>query len=328
MSKESFDRKLEDIDALRTAPEESAREQLRAALKDRSNYVAAKAAKIAGERQFNSLVPDLLAAFERFMKDPVKSDPQCWAKNAIAKSLKDLDHQDPAAFLRGLAHFQLEPVWGGRKDTAVTLRGTCALGLVGCAAPAFDVLILLTGLLNDPETPARIDAARAIAQLSAREGILPLRLKALIGDNEPEVVGHCLAALLSLAPLDSLPFVAGFLSSDVPDLRLEAAGVLADSPEPQALELLKNFWDRQTDPEVKHSVLTFLSGSPLPESAEFLLSVLEDSSTELAMNALAALSKSRHRGHVQDRASAIVTARRNPALTKLLESDWAQPRNL
>jgi HEAT repeat protein len=325
LSKQSFDRKLEDIEALRSAPEESAREQLRVALKDRSNYVAAKAAKIAGERQFVSLIPDLLAAFDRFMKDPAKSDPQCWAKNAIAKSLKDLEHADPAVFLRGMAHFQMEPVWGGRKDTAVTLRGTCALAVIGCAIPAFDVLILLTGLLNDPETPVRADAARAIAQLSAREGILPLRLKALIGDAEPEVVGHCLAALLCLAPQDSLPFVAGFLDSDVPDLRLEAAGVLADSREPQALELLKNFWDRQTDPEVKRSILTFLSGSPLPDSAEFLLSVLENTSADLALNALAALSKSRHRTHVHARAAAIVAARRDRSLTKLLESDWAQP---
>lgn len=315
MSKQSFDRKLEDIDALRSAPEELARDQLGAALKDRSNYVVAKAAKMAGERQFESLIPDLIKAFDRLMKDPVKSDPQCWAKDAITKTLKDLEHADPAVFLRGIAHFQLEPVWGGRKDTAVTLRGTCALALTNCAVPAFDVLVLLTGLLNDPETPARIDAARAIAQLSAREGVLPLRLKALIGDAEPEVVGHCLAALLSLAPQDSLPFVGGFLNSALPDLRLEAAGVLADSREPQALHLLKSFWDRQTDPEVKRSILTFLSGSPLPESAEFLLSALEDSSTELAMNALEALSISRHRAHVHDRAIAIAAARR-------LETDW------
>ena len=87
----SFDRKLEEIEALRTAPEESAREQLRRALKDRSNYVVGKAAAIVGDRQLQSLEPDLLAAFDRFITDPVKSDPQCWAKNAIAKTLKNLE---------------------------------------------------------------------------------------------------------------------------------------------------------------------------------------------------------------------------------------------
>ena len=48
------------------------------------------------------------------MTDPVKTDPQCWAKNAIVKALKDLNHDDPAVFLRGIEHVQMEPVWGGR----------------------------------------------------------------------------------------------------------------------------------------------------------------------------------------------------------------------
>ena len=123
MGKQSFDRKVEEIAELRSAPEETALPQLRKALKDRSNYVVAKAAAIAGERQFHSLEPDLLAAFERFMSDPAKSDPQCWAKNALAKALKDLSLNDPAVFFRGIAHFQLEGTWGGNVDTAATLRG-------------------------------------------------------------------------------------------------------------------------------------------------------------------------------------------------------------
>ena len=111
---------------------------MRKALKDRSNYVAAKAAAIAAERQFHSLEPDLLAAFDRFMKDPAKSDPQCWAKNAIAKALKDFSYADPSIFFRGVAHVQLEPVWGGRQDTAATLRGICALALIGTTAASFE----------------------------------------------------------------------------------------------------------------------------------------------------------------------------------------------
>lgn len=295
MGKQSFDRKVEEIAALRSAPEETALPQLRKALKDRSNYVVAKAAAIAGERQFHSLEPDLLAAFDRFMNDPAKSDPQCWAKNAIAKALKDLGLTDPAVFFRGIAHFQAEGTWGGSVDTAATLRGTCALALIGTTAASFDILTRLTDLLNDPQKPVRIDAARAMAQLSAREGLLPLRLKALIGDREAEVVGYCLAALLSLAPREYLPFVVGFLHSPDPDLRLEAAGVLAESREPEAIDVLKKFWERQTDPEVKRTVLAFLAGSPLPAAAEFLLSVAEHESGQMAAEARAALSKSRFR---------------------------------
>ena len=115
-SKQAFDQKIDEIEALLTAPEESAREQLSRALKDRSNFLVAKAATVAGTRQLQSLTPELLAAFDRFLHDPVKSDPQCWGKNAISKALKDLGHTGPAVFFRGMAHVQLEPVWGGRAD--------------------------------------------------------------------------------------------------------------------------------------------------------------------------------------------------------------------
>jgi HEAT repeat protein len=306
LGKQSFDRKLEEIAALRSAAEETALPRLRKALSDRGNYVVAKAASIAGERQFHPLEPELLAAFERFMKDPAKSDPQCWAKNAIAKALKDLAHADPAVFFRGVAYVQLEGTWGGSEDTAATLRGTCALALIGTTAASFDILTRLTDLLNDPEKTVRSDAARAMAQLSAREGLLPLRLKALVGDREPEVVGYCLAALLSLAPREYLPFVAGFLRNKDPDLRLEAAGVLAESREPEAVDSLKQFWETQTDPEVKRAVITFLAGSPLPAAAEFLLSVAEEAAGQIAAEALVALSKSRYHLQFQERIAAIV----------------------
>src|SRR5579885_3179243 len=139
VGKQSFDRKLEDIAALRSAPEEAAVAQLRKALKDRSNYAVSKAAAIAGERQLHSLTADLVTAFERFMTHGAQSDPQCWAKNAIAKALKDLEHNDADVFLRGTRHFQPEAVWGPPEDTAITLRGTCALALVGTTARSFDI---------------------------------------------------------------------------------------------------------------------------------------------------------------------------------------------
>ena len=319
-SKQAFDKKIAEIEALLSAPEELATKQLSRALKDRNNFLVAKAATVAGKRQLQSLTPELLAAFDRLMHDPVKSDPQCWGKNAISKTLKDLGHTGPAVFLRGVAHVQMEPVWGTRVDTAATLRGTCAQALVACNLDGFEILTHLTDLLSDPETPVRIDAAQAIAQLSAKEGVLPLRLKALVGDAEPEVIGHCFSALLSLAPRESLGFVAKFLRSPDHDLRMEAAGALADSREPEALEYLKQFWSGQTDPEVKRVVLTLLAGSPLPSAAEFLFSVLQDASGQMAVDALTALSKSRYRAQFQERVAALVADRKDEALVSLLDA--------
>lgn len=102
--KEAFERKLEALAALRSVPREQAVEPARKALRDRSNYVVSKAATIAGEMGIAELIPDLVRAFDRFMTDPVKTDPQCWAKNAIVKALKDLNHDDPIVFLRGIEH--------------------------------------------------------------------------------------------------------------------------------------------------------------------------------------------------------------------------------
>jgi hypothetical protein len=53
------------------------------ALAGKSSHAAAKAAQIAGEFEISVLALDLVAAFERFMVNPVKSDPSCWAKAAI-----------------------------------------------------------------------------------------------------------------------------------------------------------------------------------------------------------------------------------------------------
>lgn len=294
MSKESFDRKLAEVEALRSIPESEALPKLKKALKDRNNYVAAKAARIASECSWRALIPELVEAFERFLRDPVRSDSQCWAKNAIVKALKDLGFTDATLYIRGTKHFQMEPVWGGRVDTAATLRAASAHALVICPIDSFTVLTHLTDLLADAAPPVRIEAARAIARLSAREGALPLRLKALSGDAEPEVIGHCLISLLNLDTRDHLDFVASFLENDNPDLRIESAAALVESREPRALEILKNFWDKQADPLVKRALLNLFASSPLPESAIFLESVVESASPQISAWAREALNQSRH----------------------------------
>lgn len=309
MSKQAFDRKLAEVGAFRHAPEPAASSGLRQALKDRNNYLVAKAAAIIAERRLADLAPDLTVAFQRFLRDPVKTDPQCWAKNALVKALKDLDYAEPDVFLQGIVHVQMEPAYLRPADTAVTLRGACALALTGCAMNAFDVLTRLTDLLCDPEMPARLDAARAIAHLSAREGALPLRLKVRLGDAEPEVIGQCLAALLSLNADDHLPFVGEFLKHQDPEIRIEASGVLAECREPEALSLLKAFFERQTDPELKRTLVTLLAASPQPAAAEYLLEILVTAPDKLASHVVEALARSRYSAACSPRAAAIMAER-------------------
>jgi HEAT repeat protein len=288
--KEAFERKLEALAALRTAPAKQAVEPLRKALKDRSNYVVSKAVAVAGEMRITELVSDLVRAFERFMTDPVKTDPQCWAKNAIVKALKDLHCDDPAVFLRGIGHVQMEAVWGGQVDTAVTLRGACALALVACALDRLTILTHLVSLLSDEALPARLDAVTALGQVPGADTVLLLRLKALLGDKEPEVTGRCFDVLLELAPEQSIPFVDRFLSGKDPDLQAEAVGALA--------------------------------GSRHPAAAKLLLPVIETGRAELAKAAIVSLAHSRFREEFRERIEAGVRRRDIAALTDAYRTEF------
>ena len=131
MKNDRVEQQLENLRALRAlGPTEAAAVVLCKALRDRMNVVVAKAAAISAEFQLKSLASDLLQAFDRLFEKTVETDRQCWAKTAIAPALKDLGHAESPPFLRGLRHIQMEPVWGGEKDTAAALRGTCVLALV------------------------------------------------------------------------------------------------------------------------------------------------------------------------------------------------------
>ena len=198
-------------------------EPLRKALTDRNHLICSKAAAVAGDLLLLDTIPDLLAAFERFLKDPVKTDPKCWAKIAIVKALKDLAHDDSKVYLRGIAHVQMEPVWGGQVDTAAALRGSCALALVACSLPRDQILIHLADALADPDMRVRIDAARAIAQLPGQDSILMLRVKAQAGDKEAAVVGQCFLSLIGIEAWSGVPFVTRFLAAAKEELRYEAA---------------------------------------------------------------------------------------------------------
>ena len=325
MSKQAFDKKLEALEALRSEPGSAATlEQVRKTLRDRGNFLVSKAAKIAADLSLSDLIPDLLAAFDRFLLDPAKSDPQCWAKNAIAKALKNLGHRDAQVYLRGIDHMQPEPVWGGSADSAATLRGTCALALVDCPIDDLEILSHLIDRLADPEKSVRIDAATAISQLGRTEGALVLRLKALLGDSEPAVIGECFTSLQSLTPRDSVPFISRFLKAADEDVRLEAAAALAQSREPMAIEILKNCWRDRLSRELRGALVAALGGSTLPEAAEFLLAIIAGDSDELAATALAALAASRFRAEMRERTAPIVEGKQSPQLTRLFEQKFGR----
>jgi HEAT repeat protein len=318
--KEALERKLEALAALRSSPQDAA-EPLRKALKDRSNYLFSKAAALAGELGLTELIPDLVLAFDRFMIDAVKTDPQCWAKNAIVKALKDLNHDDPAVFLRGMEHVQKEPAYLGPVDTAITLRGASALALVACALDRQTILTRLIDLTVD-EPVVQIEAIRALGQCPGNDTVLLLRLKAMLPEEEAAVTGQCFDALLDMAAAESVPFVARFLAAKDPDVRSEAVAALAACREAQAIEVLKNCFEGRSDAALKNAILQSLAGARHPAAAQFLLATIEEDRAEHAALAVASLAQSRFREDIRERVEAIVRRRDIDALTAAFQAGF------
>jgi hypothetical protein len=85
------------------------------ALKDRNCLMVKHAAELCEERLIYDLETDLVKAYQRFLKNPVRIDPNCTAKGAIARALVALDSQEVEFFIAGLTYQQHEPVWGDPK---------------------------------------------------------------------------------------------------------------------------------------------------------------------------------------------------------------------
>jgi hypothetical protein len=287
-AKRKFDEQIAALDALRQLPQEDRIEPLRKALANRNNFVVAKAADLARESRLEQLTPDLLAAFERFFENPEKNDPQCWAKNALSRALAGFEHQDADTFLRGMRHIQLEPVWGGRSDTAGTLRATCALALVQCRRLSeSDLLGYLVDLFADKDKMVRVEVLRAVAQLASPSAVLLLRARAVLGNDEPEVVGACYSGVLSVDGVRAIPWVSKFLTS-ADDPAGEAALAIAGTHSIEGFECLKQHLLDARDPWWRSVLLSAIALCRHEAALEFLLEQVRTESlqTEGAIEAI------------------------------------------
>jgi hypothetical protein len=274
-------RRLEDeldkLSAVADLPREKALLELRKALTHSSNLIVARAAKLAVSFDLRELAADMAVAFARFMPphDFVKLDPQCWAKNELAKALAAFEAQLPLLFADGMKHRQLEPSWGGVEDSAGPLRGTCALALVQCRdVPSSDLLRLLTPLFTDKEVTVQMNAVRAIEQLGTDSSALLLRFRAELGSAEPEVLGACIGGVLRLEGHKALAWTASFIQS-LDETSTEAAFALSEHRTPEAFEQLRIAYDRAADRiqhlELRETLLTAVAAMRLPVSTEWLL---------------------------------------------------------
>ncbi len=314
-------RKLEETLAklaeIRDAPtSEASITTLRQVLKSKNSVAVAQSAKIVGEFAIAQLIPELVAAFDRMMVNPSQTDPVCLAKKEIAEALYRLEYSEESLFLQGIQHVQMEAVWGGKEDTAASLRGVCALGLVRMHYP--NVMSELADLLADPKPEARIAAARAIAYSENPEGSPLLRLRVRIGD-EPQVISECLIALLKLAPAQSLSLLKHVLYAEHRETAEVAALALGESRLPEAFEILRNWWEQAYGSELRQTGLLAIAMLRHDEALEFLLSLLADGKISDAKDAIAALGLYRQDDRLWRRVCQLVEERANASLLKAIE---------
>jgi hypothetical protein len=292
------------------------------ALKDRNCLMVKQAAERCEERLIYDLEADLLKAYQRFLKNPVKNDPNCTAKCAIARALVALDSQDVDFFIAGLGYHQYEPVWGGSEDTAIDLRVSCAMGLVNTSYHR--ALIEIVALLHDHNPHVRKGAVRAIALTQPLAAEAVLRSKAIAGDSEPDVTGEVLSALLKISPHASQAFVSSFLDSPGdPNLRQAVAVALGASRLDEALEILHSCWNNEPFKRKQDNAL--LLGAILHRSENafaWLLEVIAEGDRASARFVIAELAIYRTDKKLSERIKAALAERDDDDLTALYSEIW------
>lgn len=304
----------------REEPAYAARQSLlRGAILARSSFAVAAAAELvhASDDELLALLPQ---AFERFLSGSDHSDKGCTAKTAIARALERVESDEDSVFRKGVLHVQKEPVFGGRQDSAVELRGICALGLARLSPPG--VLSLLAELLADPEHGARTAAARALG-CTGQDGAAPLlRYKALLGDDEPLVLAECLTSLLHIEQGAAVPFVRRFLDPNDEERGDAAALALGQSRISQALPLLVEYAEAPPRSQRKAALMA-LAMLRRTEATDYLIELVTEGEIVLSVMAVEALAMFRHDQALERQVSAAVAGRRSVLLSQALARSFS-----
>lgn len=309
--RESLDDKLAAIRALRAqelTPEHKG--ELKKRISDRSNLVAAAAAAIVGENFIVELAADLETAFDRFLVNPLKDDKLCRAKIAIVGALDQMEHLSPEVFLKAARHVQLEPVWGKMEDSAPPLR---AAGVVALArVEGSSCLPLLVDAMADPAKDVRTAAAVALGAVGTESAGLVLRLKARLGDEDPDVLSECLGGLLAVNPTANLPLVAEFLNPGDAVACEAAAMALGKSRLAEALDPLADCWRRCLSAELKPHLLLSIALIRRPAAIDFLAGLVMTEPDPEAILALSALGIYKEDSRLRERVAGLVQERKSP----------------
>lgn len=261
------------------------RTQLEAALRG-GNHVVAKAVKIAGEKKVHDLTPAIRDAYQRFVEDPIKTDPGCPAKTEIVRFLIDQSERCEDLYLHAARHRQIEPGWPDAVDTAAELRGLGAMGLVCIASRK--AMRELAGLLFDTENTTRLLAVKCAIAAKTSEASLLLRAKCLAGDSQPTILADALTGVATVEGAEGLEFVSRFLSSRDEMIAESAALAIGESRAPEAFDLLNKAYHDIATLRIRGSILLGMAITRNPAAVDLLVEAIVSGSLPLASDAVRA----------------------------------------
>lgn len=291
-------RRLRDLDG--PGPDDAA--AVRKAIADRSNFVAAAAAEVAGAWRLGEAAADLEAAFRRFMVDPTKDDKLCRAKIAVVQALEKLEHAAPGVFEEASRHIQMEAAWGPPVDTAPPLRGAGLIGLTRINPP--DLAERLVDALFDLSHDVRCTAASCLGAIGSDAAALVLRYKCRAGDERPEVVAEALRALLSISADGHMDFVREHLDSPDESKAEAAALAMGNARLPQSLGPLLNRFRTACTPALRDLILLSVAMLRASAAIDALLDLVAEDTEADALAALRALKVHKHDPRLVERLAA------------------------
>jgi hypothetical protein len=144
----------------------------------------------------------------------------------------------------------------------------------------------------------------------------------LSGDKEAEVTSECFAALLRLAPSESLEFVAKFLGNGDDALGESAALALGESRLAAAFPVLRAAWEGIAQAERRKTILLAMAMLRLDEAVDFLVRRVEEDSERAAADAVRALALYSRDEAVRGQVQKVVKERGSKALGDVFEREF------
>jgi HEAT repeats len=185
-----------------------------------------------------------------------------------------------------------------------------------------DLLTHLIELLGDKDRSVRAEVVRAVEQVGSMSAALLLRLRAVLGKDEPEVLGACYAGILRIEGVRAIPWVGHFLGSG-DDSGAEAALAIAGTHSPESFAVLRDCLPRVIDPWFRSVVLSSIALTRQDKALEFLLDLIRKESLD-AEGAIEAILRSMPSLDAIERLKKLVSG--NPRLKHVFAAQRASQR--